>query len=168
MEKSEGFPPIARPDARVLVLGSLPGQRSLSESRYYAHPQNAFWPIMRDVFGINGSYEKRCASLEEHQIALWDVLRASIRPGSMDAKIRMDTATVNDFASFLHEYSSIEAVCFNGKKAEQLFHRLVPQEHCKNLQLTALPSTSPAYAALPYDIKLQTWKKVLELALVED
>lgn len=165
MEKSEGFPPIAREGARVLVLGSLPGQRSLSESRYYAHPQNAFWPIMNDVFGINGSYAERCALLKQRKIALWDVLQASVRAGSLDADIRMDTATANDFASFLHEYSSIEVVCFNGRKAQQLFRRLVPQEHCRNLQLMALPSTSPAYAAMPYDTKRQTWKDVLELVL---
>ena len=165
MDKSEGFRPIAREDARVLVLGSLPGQRSLTESRYYAHPQNAFWPIMQDVFGINGSYAERCAVLEQHKIALWDVLRASVRPGSLDSDIRLETATANDFASFLSEYSCVQEVMFNGKKAEQMFRRMVPQTLCKKLRLTALPSTSPAYAAMPYDTKLQTWKQALMHAL---
>ena len=165
MDKSEGFRPIAREDARVLVLGSLPGQRSLTESRYYAHPQNAFWPIMQDVFGINGSYVERCAALEQHKIALWDVLRASVRPGSLDSDIRLETATANDFASFLSEYSCVQEVMFNGKKAEQMFRRMVPQALCQKLRLTALPSTSPAYAAMPYDTKLQTWKQALMHAL---
>ena len=165
MEKSEGFAPIACEDARVLVLGSLPGQRSLLESRYYAHPQNAFWPIMRDVFGIHGSYEERCALLEEHKISLWDVLRASVRPGSLDADIRLETATANDFASFLSEYSCVQEVFFNGKKAEQMFRRMVPQALCETLRLTALPSTSPAYAAMPYDTKLQIWRQALMRAL---
>lgn len=167
MDKSEGFPPIAREDARVLILGSLPGQRSLSESRYFAHPQNAFWPIMGDVFGIHGSYEERCALLEVHKIALWDVLRASVRPGSLDADIRLETATANDFASFLSEYSCVQEVFFNGKKAQQMFRRMVPQALCQTLRLTALPSTSPAYAAMPYDTKLQTWKNALTLALTD-
>jgi TDG/mug DNA glycosylase family protein len=165
MDKSKGFPPIAREDARVLVLGSLPGQRSLTESRYYAHPQNAFWPIMQDVFGINGSYVERCAALEEHRIALWDVLRASVRPGSLDSDIRLETATANDFATFLSEYSCVQEVMFNGKKAEQMFRRMVPQALCQNLRLTALPSTSPAYAAMPYEAKLEIWKNALMPAL---
>jgi len=168
MDKSEGFPPIAREDARVLVLGSLPGQRSLTQSRYYAHPQNAFWSIMRDIHGISGSYEERCASLEEHRIALWDVLRTSVRPGSLDADIRLDTAVANDFASFLNKYSWIEDVCFNGKKAEQIFRRMVPQALCQELRLVALPSTSPAYAAMPYDTKLNIWRQALTPVLTDN
>ena len=81
MKQSEGFPPVARADARVLVLGSLPGARSIAEQQYYAHPQNAFWPIMRELFRIDGSYASRCSQLLEHRVALWDVLQSSVRPG---------------------------------------------------------------------------------------
>jgi len=163
LESSEGFPPVAQSDARVLVLGSLPGQRSLTDQEYYAHPQNAFWPIINDILGISGSYVERCAGLTANKVALWDVLQTSVRPGSLDADIRLETAAANDFSAFLCKYSRIEQIVFNGKKAEQLFHRLVPVEPFQHLHLIGLPSTSPAYAAMPFRGKLSAWKAGLML-----
>lgn len=160
-ETSEGFPPVASLDARVLVLGSLPGRKSLSDQEYYAHPQNAFWPIMSEIFGVNGNYCERCIRLTENKVALWDVLQASVRAGSMDADIRLDTATPNDFETFLRAHSRIEHIVFNGRKAEQLFHRLVTMARCEHLRFTALPSTSPAYASMPFSGKLGAWKTAL-------
>ena len=72
MTPSAGFPPIARPDARILILGSLPGERSIREQQYYAHPQNAFWRIMAALYGIEGEYDARALQLCEKRIALWD------------------------------------------------------------------------------------------------
>ena len=158
MEMSEGFSPVVDEGARVLVLGSLPGQRSLTDQEYYAHPQNAFWPIMEQIFKISGDYVERCAGLTGHGLALWDVLRASVRPGSLDSDIRLETAAANDFADFLQCYPGIEQIVFNGKKAEQLFKRLVPEKHSRHLRLTGLPSTSPAYAAMPFRGKLKAWQ----------
>jgi hypoxanthine-DNA glycosylase len=162
LESSEGFPPVAQSGARILVLGSLPGQRSLAEQEYYAHPQNAFWPIMIDIFGIGGSYAERCTGLTGHKVALWDVLQASVRPGSMDADICFETAMPNDFSTFLRKYQDIELIVFNGKKAEQLFHRLVPTKSLQKLELVGLPSTSPAYAAMSFQGKLGAWKAELK------
>jgi len=153
---------VVQSDARILVLGSLPGQRSLAEQEYYAHPQNAFWPIMNDIFGIGGSYVERCAGLMSHKVALWDVLHASVRRGSMDADIRFETAMPNDFSTFLCKYQDIELIAFNGKKAAQLFHRLVPTEVFEKLELAGLPSTSPAYAAMSFQGKLGVWKAGLK------
>ena len=81
----------------------------------------------------------------------------------MDSDIRVESAKANDFASFLDEHSLIEQILFNGKKAEQLFHRLVPASHCQQLDLIGLPSTSPAYAAMPFKGKLDIWKDKLAL-----
>lgn len=163
MEPSEGFPPVAGDNARVLVLGSLPGDRSIAEQQYYAHPQNAFWPIMRDVFGISGHYASRCKQLVEHRIALWDVLGSSVRPGSLDADIRLDSATANDFPGFLDEHPGIRVIAFNGKKAEQLFRRFVFANELRNdISLVGLPSTSPAYASMPFSGKLTAWRAALE------
>ena len=154
-----GFPAIASPDARILILGSLPGQRSLREQQYYAHPQNAFWPIMRKLVSAEGSYEERCAALRERGIALWDVLLSSGRPGSMDADIRLEGSQVNDFARFFSEHTAIERVGFNGQTAAKLFRRLVePQLRARVTSATTLPSTSPAYAAMPYAEKLRRWR----------
>jgi TDG/mug DNA glycosylase family protein len=163
MEASEGFPPVARSDARILVLGSLPGQRSLAASEYYAHPQNAFWRIMQELFGVAGHYDERCELLGECKLALWDVLRSSIRPGSLDANIQRDSASANDFKSFLTLHASIEVIAFNGKKAEQLFRAMVPKEHYQPVRLVGMPSTSPAYAAMSFAGKLNAWAAGLEL-----
>ena len=92
IESSTGFPPVARHDARILILGSLPGQRSLQAAQYYAHPQNAFWRIMQELTGAEGPYQKRCDALVGYGIALWDVLAESVRPGSMDVDIQLESA----------------------------------------------------------------------------
>jgi TDG/mug DNA glycosylase family protein len=163
MEPSEGFPPVARPDARILVLGSLPGKKSLAADEYYAHPQNAFWRIMQELYGIAGDYDERCAGLIDCQLALWDVLRESVRPGSLDADIRQDSALANDFGLFLRAHESIQVVGLNGKKAEQLFRAMIPKEHYQHVRLVGLPSTSPAYAAMPFADKLSLWAAGLDI-----
>jgi len=113
---------------------------------------------MRELFDISGDYDQRCTLLSENKIALWDVLRESVRPGSMDAAIRKVSAIVNDFSAFLGEFAQIEQIVFNGRKAEQLFLAMVPKTLWQHFQLTGLPSTSPAYAAMSYGGKLDAWK----------
>jgi len=162
MTVSSGFPPIERKDASILILGSLPGQRSIAEQQYYAHPQNAFWRIMHELFGVEGDYVSRCRKLTESGIALWDVLMSSHRPGSMDADISISEATPNDFASFLEHHRSIRLIAFNGRKAEQLFARFVdPLGIAVDIRKTVLPSTSPAYASLSFPGKLAAWREAL-------
>jgi hypoxanthine-DNA glycosylase len=162
MEASDGFRPVARHDARILVLGSLPGQKSIAEQQYYAHPQNAFWPIMQDLFDLDGDYDSRCRQLLDRQVALWDVLGRSIRPGSMDSDIDMASAQPNDFKAFFRTHTAVEIVAFNGKKAEQMFGRFVAAEVLPVAsRCVGLPSTSPAYAAMPFSGKLSAWRKAL-------
>ena len=161
-QHSSGFPPIVAADAQLLILGSLPGQKSLQATEYYAHPQNAFWRIMDDVFGIRGDYESRCAQLARQGVAVWDVLSRSVRPGSMDADIDMASAAANDFAGFLAEHKTIRTICFNGRKAEQMFGKLVAPTLARfELVCICLPSTSPAYAAMHYEQKLSIWRGIL-------
>ena len=142
-----GFAPIARADARVLVLGTLPGRVSLQRGEYYAHQRNAFWPIMGNIFGVPSDqpYPERLASLRDNAIALWDVCARGDRAGSLDAEIEIATAIPNDFGKFFDRHTSIELICFNGGKAKTLFERRV----LPTLQLSAqrasrvtLPSTS--------------------------
>ncbi|MDX1508127.1 MAG: DNA-deoxyinosine glycosylase [Woeseiaceae bacterium] len=159
---TEGFAPIARSDARILVLGSLPGVASVNAMQYYAHPQNAFWKIMRELWDIDGDYDDRCAQLVARRIAVWDVLASSVRPGSMDADIRPSTARPNDFRTFFEDHPGIRRICFNGKTAERLFRRLVARELSTPLpELASLPSTSPAYASMPFHRKLEIWRSML-------
>jgi hypoxanthine-DNA glycosylase len=163
---STGFDPIASPDAKVLILGSLPSQLSLQKQEYYGNPQNAFWRVMGELFdaGPDISYEDRAESLRRCGIAVWDVLRSSARPGSMDAAIDLTTATPNDFRTFFENHPMLELLCFNGKKAAELFRRLVvPQEisSIDNIEFRTLPSTSPAYASMKLDEKVRLWSAVL-------
>lgn len=160
---SSGFPPVARHDARVLVLGSLPSEASLRAREYYAHPRNGFWKIMKEIVGASGSYEDRCQALMDARIALWDVLASSVRPGSLDADIRMSSAVSNDFETFFSEHACLRLVCFNGRKAEAIFRRFVmPSISEGALDFASLPSTSPAHASLSVADKLSEWRGIIE------
>ena len=162
VDAAAGFPAIARADARILILGSLPGQRSLDANQYYAHPRNTFWKIMREIAGAEGNYGERCEALKDHGIALWDVLASSVRPGSMDANIQSDTAVANDFSGFLSNHEAVETICFNGQKAAQMFSRMVQPGLDRNgLHFESLPSTSPAYASMSYVDKLNKWRSII-------
>ncbi|MGB5256630.1 MAG: DNA-deoxyinosine glycosylase [Woeseiaceae bacterium] len=163
MQSAKGFPPVARADARILILGSLPGQRSIAAQQYYAHPRNAFWSIMQELFEIHGAYEDRLLQLLDNKIALWDVLGSSVRPGSLDSSIDLDSARVNDFAAFLDAHRDIRLIAFNGKKAAQMFRRFVASDVVgREVELAFLPSTSPAYAAMPFSGKLVAWRDALQ------
>jgi hypoxanthine-DNA glycosylase len=163
---SVGFPPIADARARVLVIGSLPGRKSLEMHEYYAQPHNAFWRIMGRLFGAEQSlpYAARLKRLRAARIAVWDVLAAGEREGSLDSAIVPSSIVVNDFAAFFARHTRIELVCFNGNTAAALFRRKVlptvtPESAA--LPTHVLPSTSPAYASLRFEQKLQRWSAVL-------
>ena len=160
---SQGFPPIARADARVLILGSLPSRASLQAQEYYAHPRNAFWIVMKALAGADGDYAARCEALKAHGIAVWDVLSSSVRPGSLDADIDLDTARPNDFGRFLAGHEDIRLVCFNSRKAEAMFRTLVfPKLSAASFETALLPSTSPAHASLSVAEKLAIWRGIIE------
>jgi hypoxanthine-DNA glycosylase len=165
---SVGFPPIADARARVLVLGSLPGRRSLEMSQYYAQPQNAFWRIMGALFGagLDVPYDERAARLRDRGIALWDVVAAAEREGSLDTSIVGASIVVNDFASFFARHRGIELVCFNGGKAAELYRRRVLATLpplAAAVPTRSLPSTSPAHASLRFEQKLERWAAALEI-----
>lgn len=161
-----GFPPASRPDARVLVLGTMPGVASLNAVRYYAHPRNAFWPIAAALLGFDAAlpYASRIDALNDAGVALWDVLAACERPGSLDAAIDARSAQANDFAGFLAAHPRITRICFNGGSAQALFRRHVLPVLSRThpaMEYAALPSTSPAHAAMPFAAKLDAWRAVV-------
>ncbi len=163
-----GFQAVASQEPDVLVLGSMPGVISLREQQYYAHPRNAFWPIAAAVFGFEASlpYDLRLAALNGAGVALWDVLQACEREGSLDADIKADSVVPNDFAAFFASHPHIQRVCFNGAKAAALYRRhVLPKVTAlTHLEYVALPSTSPAHAAAGFDAKLAVWRKGLTLS----
>ena len=158
------FPPIARATARVLILGTMPGGASLRAQQYYAHPRNQFWPILGALLGFDPAspYEVRVDALRAADVALWDVLRACTRPGSLDSAIEQHSAVPNDFAGFLAAHRRIRRICFNGATAEALYTRLVQPRLAPSaaIEHLRLPSTSPAHAALPFAAKLRAWQVV--------
>ncbi len=162
----QSFNAIYQRDATRLILGSMPGQASLDANQYYAHPRNAFWPIIEALYAKQHTldYTARCQLLRDHQIALWDVLQACIRPGSLDTSIDKHSIVTNDFATLLHHCPHIHTIHFNGSKAEQLFVKHVSPTLATthpHINLQRLPSTSPAHAAMGFEKKLMVWREAL-------
>ncbi|ADE10408.1 DNA-deoxyinosine glycosylase [Sideroxydans lithotrophicus] len=161
MPHIHSFKAVSNAEARVLILGSMPGKESLRQHQYYAHPQNAFWKIMGELVGAHPSlpYAQRLGLLKSSGIALWDVLASCVRESSLDTHIREEIG--NDFTAFFVQHPCITHVYFNGAKAEQSFKRFVlGKQKLPALEFARLPSTSPAHAGMHYADKLQAWQVV--------
>ncbi|MEI6207033.1 MAG: DNA-deoxyinosine glycosylase [Desulfuromonadales bacterium] len=158
----EGFDPIVGKTAKILILGSFPGEESLKQKQYYAHPRNVFWDMIAAICdtGKIDDYEQRCDIARREGIAIWDVLKSCEREGSLDGRIRRGSIVINDYSRFFSEYS-VNAIFFNGQKAAMLFQQHVaPSILPYQPQLVILPSTSPAHAALSKQQKLERWLEV--------
>jgi double-stranded uracil-DNA glycosylase len=161
------FPPLASDRSRRLILGSMPGVASLQAQRYYAHPQNLFWPFVGDALGFDPAlpYVDRVMRLDDAGIAIWDVLESCERPGSLDSAIASASLRINDFNRLLADHPGIGCVLFNGASAESFFRRhVLPGLERKDLSLIGLPSTSPANASIPRATKLAAWRAALRPA----
>ncbi|NYZ63966.1 DNA-deoxyinosine glycosylase [Luteimonas deserti] len=161
--RARSFPPVVGPGARVLVLGSMPGRASLDTERYYAHPRNLFWPIMGTLVdaGPGYPYAERLARLRRAGIALWDVAAECTRAGSLDAEIERDSVVANDIGGLLARHPGIVRILFNGAAAETLYRRHVAPLPAGAPACMRLPSTSPAHAAMPLELKLAAWREGL-------
>ena len=160
-----GFPPIADPNAQLLILGSMPGIASLEAHQYYAHPRNAFWPIIEELWGISRSldYAERTAALRAAGVAVWDVLAQCRRRSSLDSDIDAESIVVNDFTGFFRRHPQIRVVGFNGGTARILYRRHVLPvlpEKLRDLPALQLPSTSPAHAGRTLPQKLKLWRQL--------
>jgi hypoxanthine-DNA glycosylase len=166
MSRVQSFPPIVSEQSKLLILGSMPGAASLKAGQYYAQPRNAFWCIMGELFGAGPSlpYQERVAILQSVGLALWDSLQACRRSGSLDASITEEVA--NDFPGLFAKHPNITHVFFNGGKAERAFRRHArPALGEDHHVFTRLPSTSPAYAAMRLEAKVQAWSVVKKVRL---
>jgi len=153
-----GLPPIARRDARLFVLGSLPGDASLAAQRYYAHPTNQFWRLLGGAIGEELqalSYDARLQRLAVRRIGLWDVIAAARRTGSLDQAIRM--AEHNRIERLLRDFPELEAIAFNGGTASSIGRKLVGEGH--HVELIDLPSSSPANTR-PFAEKAAAWARL--------
>ena len=152
------FEPIYTPQAQILIVGSMPSVKSLEQAQYYAHPRNAFWRILFDVFSEPPTldYEQKKALIREHGLALWDTAAICEREGSLDSD--MHDVVYNDFSTLYEVCTDIRTVLCNGATAHSLF---LKSGYAGERRVVRMPSTSPAYT-LPYEKKLALWKKELE------
>ena len=158
-----GLPPVARSDARLFILGSLPGDASLAAKRYYAHPTNQFWRLVGGAIGEELqplTYEQRLERLAARRIGLWDVIASASRSGSLDQKIRL--AEHNRIEHLLHDYPELRAIAFNGTTAAGVGRRLIgsPPPH---VLLIDLPSSSAANT-MSIAAKAETWSRLAQFA----
>ncbi len=161
MSVKAGLPPIARPDARVFILGSLPGDASLAAQRYYAHPTNQFWRLLGSAIGEDLrllGYEERLERLADRGIGLWDVIANATRSGSLDQAIRL--AEHNRIEHLLHDFPDLEAIAFNGSTAAAIGRRLVGTAP-RHVTFLDLPSSSAANTR-PFDEKASAWSRLAE------
>lgn len=160
MARKSSFAPVVAADTRVLILGSLPGERSLAEGRYYAHPRNLFWRLVGEAIGRDLEaldYPARLDALLAAGIGLWDTVASATRRGSLDAAIR--EVEHNPLAELVAGLPALRAVAFNGATSAKIGTALLAG---RDLALVPLPSSSPAYAAMAYAEKLRLWRAIGE------
>ena len=151
-----GLPPIARPDARLFILGSLPGDASLGARQYYAHRTNQFWRLLGGVLGENLhdlGYKQRLERLAERRIGLWDVIASAERRGSLDQAIRV--AEHNAIEQLLRSFPDVRAIAFNGATAASAGRKLLGDPP-PGVALIDLPSSSAANT-MRLDDKARLW-----------
>jgi double-stranded uracil-DNA glycosylase len=160
------FAPVENPDARVLILGSMPGEASLRAGEYYAHPRNHFWRLMGELVSLDlhSPYPQRVQALSAAGIVLWDVLYSCRREGSLDANIDKSSYLPNDFPSFFMRHPNISHVFFNGSAAENIYRKKVlPVITTPPVEYFRLPSSSPANASFSFERKLEAWKIIVTI-----
>ena len=151
------FDPVVDAQTRLLILGSLPGEKSLAHSQYYAHPQNKFWRLLGEILGVELTglpYDARLASVLAHGVGLWDVVAQAHRAGSLDSNIR--NRDDNDLPGLLARFPGIRAIAFNGGTAAKVGRKIL-DAGAAHYRIVELPSSSPAYT-LPYAEKLRRWQ----------
>lgn len=162
MERKACFPPVADGETRVLILGSLPGEESLRRGQYYGHPQNRFWELVGSAIGAPLRplpYAERLQVLLRYRVGLWDVIAHAERAGSLDSAIR--DAAPNDLSALVASLPKLRAVGFNGRKAGQEGRKLLA-DAAREITLIDLPSSSPAYAAMPLAEKKSRWAVIAD------
>ena len=154
-------PAVARSDARLFLLGSLPGDASLAARHYYAHPTNQFWRLLGSAIGEELqplSYEQRLRRLAQRRIGLWDVIASAARRGSLDQAIR--EAEHNRIEHLLHEFPELRAIAFNGSTAGAAGRKLIGEPPAE-VRLVDLPSSSAA-STRPFAEKAAAWAVLRE------
>jgi len=157
--KLHPFKPLLFSDTKILILGSFPSQKSFEEGFYYAHPQNQFWKILSAItaYPIHNR-DQKIWLLKEAKIGLWDTISSCYQENSLDRSIYDEE--VNDIATLVQSYPSIEKIACSDKKSYELF-----KMHFDYLGFEPiyLPSPSAAHAAMKIEQKIAIYKEKLGL-----
>ena len=155
MNRSKSFLPIIDKETKILILGSLPGIKSLELREYYGHPRNRIWKILAHITNneIPQNYERKKEFLFKYNIGLWDVAHSAYREGSLDSNIKKERP--NDIENLLESHKSIRVIGFNGKKAEKIFYKFFKER--THRRYVPLPSTSPANMAINFEEMCSRW-----------
>lgn len=149
------FPPIIDQESKILILGSVPGVKSLEKQEYYGHPQNKFWKIIFELFEVDftENYVEKIEILKKNKIAVWDVIDTCERKGSLDSEIRNEEA--NDIKNLLQTHPNIRAIFCNGGKSYKNLKKILDKN--SEIPVYLLPSTSPLHT-ISFEKKLEEWK----------
>lgn len=151
--------PLYNENAKILILGSFPSQKSREQVFFYGHPQNRFWKVLSLVFDNKTpqSVEEKRDFILSHNIALWDVIASCEIEGSADSSIK--NVIPNDFSEILKS-ADINQIFVNGKTAEKYYNKYIKEKIGR--ETICLPSTSPANAAWNIEKLVDAWKIILE------
>ncbi len=157
----EGLPPVIGRGARLVILGSFPGEASLRAQQYYGHPRNHFWPLLAVIWGVDlprMAYRDRLAEVRRRGLGLWDVYESCHREGSLDAAI--EAPRMNDLASLRRRAPGLVLVAHNGGESA----RAAAEVRALGIEAVRLPSSSPANASWSFERKLEAWRAVFAKA----
>lgn len=153
------FAPIAQPNSQLLILGSLPGDKSIELNEYYGHPRNRFWKVLATVSNnaIPKNYQEKINLLTTLKIGLWDTAYKANRSGSLDSAIKDEVP--NDLENFITNQPELKMIAFNGKTSEALFNKYFDKK--SHITYLSLPSTSPANAKFTFEMLCEAWQDIL-------
>ncbi len=159
MNNCKSFKPSIDNNSKILILGSMPGVKSLDEQQYYAHPQNRFWKVMGHICKnqnlLNLKYNEKLTILLANKIALWDTIKSCKRDGSLDSNIL--NVIPNDIRKLLKKYPNVKTICLNGGKSFSTFKKYFP-DLLETYDCHKMPSTSPANARFSLDKLFEEWE----------
>jgi hypoxanthine-DNA glycosylase len=161
LEFKTSFAPVADQSTKILILGSLPGDKSLELNQYYAHPRNRFWQVLAEITDSQwpNNYEDKIEMLRRNKIGVWDIILTAKRVGSLDTNILDEVP--NDLDKFIVSHPRLEIIAFNGAKSQKLFDKYFGRKD--GLKYIALPSTSPANASFSLEKLCKRWRVMIQL-----
>ncbi|WP_194165495.1 DNA-deoxyinosine glycosylase [Oceanobacillus sp. CFH 90083] len=160
MDKLQSFAPVIGNKPKVLIVGSMPSEKSLEEQQYYGNPRNHFWPIMYQILNEAPAetYTEKLHLMKKHYVALWDTIGYCYRQGSLDTNIKEEDP--NDISGLLKKYPSIQLIACNGTKAYQMFQKFIAPLLQEEVDVIKLPSTSPVPGKYnkTFEEKIEAWR----------